>query len=142
MSKEAIRSFEDFCIEHNLRITPPRLNAYRIVYEATKPITAYEVLEELGKTTKSPKPPTAYRALDFLSEHGFIHRIESLNAYVSCHEQHQHRGSQFMICDTCGHVEEIHLCSLPETLEKKVKSEKFNMKYWNVEIHGQCTDCK
>ena len=34
-------------------------------------------------------PPTVYRALDFLLEHGFIHKLASINAFVGCH----HPGS-------------------------------------------------
>ncbi|MGH1456596.1 MAG: Fur family transcriptional regulator [Alphaproteobacteria bacterium] len=141
MDKTTLQSFEEYCAQHALRITPPRLNALEIVHSAQKPLTAYDVLEAMGKTQKNPKPPTAYRALDFLEEHGFVHRIESLNAYVSCDVNHHHSGSQFMICDTCGNVEEIHLCTLPQKLQDKVESEKFTLHHWNVELHGVCAAC-
>ncbi len=141
MIKKAVKSFEDYCAQNNLRITPPRLSAFKIVHSAKKPITAYDVLEAMGKDIKNPKPPTAYRALDFLSDHGFVHRIESLNAYVSCDVNHKHDGSQFMICDSCGDVDEIHLCSLPKTLQDKVENEKFTLHHWNVEVHGICANC-
>lgn len=141
MTKKAVQSFKNYCKDHDLRVTPPRLSAFRIVHHAPKPITAYEVLENMSKDIKSPKPPTAYRALDFLTEHGFVHRIESLNAYVSCCVNHKHEGSQFMICDACGYVEEIHLCSLPKALQDKVENEKFSIHHWNVEVHGTCAKC-
>mgnify|MGYP003635735567 CR=1 FL=1 len=141
MTKKAVDAFEHYCKTHDLRITPPRLSAFKIVHSAKKPITAYDVLEKMGKDIKSPKPPTAYRALDFLSDHGFVHRIESMNAYVSCDVNHKHEGSQFMICDSCGWVEEIHLCSLPKPLHDKVEREGFTLHHWNVEVHGQCAKC-
>ncbi len=142
MNKAAFKSFEDYCTQNGLRITPPRLSAFRIVHQAKKPVTAYDVLDKMGKDIKSPKPPTAYRALDFLEEHGFVHRIESLNAYVSCDVNHHHSGSQFMICDECGNVEEIHLCTLPQKLQDKVEAEKFSLHHWNVELHGVCAACQ
>ncbi len=141
MNNKTLKSFEEYCAQHSLRITPPRLNALDIVHSATKPVTAYEVLEEMGKTHHNPKPPTAYRALDFLEEHGFIHRIESMNAYISCDVNHHHSGSQFMICDTCKNVEEIHLCTLPQKLQDKVEGEGFTLHHWNVELHGICKSC-
>lgn len=141
MNKETLQKFEEYCTQNTLRITPPRLSALEIVHASNKPITAYEVLEEMGKTHHNPKPPTAYRALDFLEEHGFIHRIESLNAYVSCDVNHRHSGSQFMICDSCGWVEEIHLCTLPQKLQSKVEAEGFQLHHWNVELHGTCSKC-
>ncbi|MBI1300794.1 MAG: transcriptional repressor [Alphaproteobacteria bacterium] len=136
-----MNALEVYCEENGLRLTEPRKVAYKIVQSMKKPITAYDVLEKMGKHIKNPKPPTAYRALDFLAEHGFIHRIESLNAYVSCEEGHRHHGSQFLICDKCARVEEIHLCSLPAALDKKMKEEHFKMTYWNIEIHGTCSKC-
>ncbi len=141
MSKKAIQTFEKYCEENSLRVTPPRLSAFRIVNAAKKPISAYEVLEAMGKDIKSPKPPTAYRALDFLEQHGFVHRIESMNAYVSCDVNHKHNGSQFMICDSCNAVEEIHLCTLPTALSDKVAAENFTLHHWNVEVHGVCKGC-
>jgi Fur family zinc uptake transcriptional regulator len=141
MTKATITAFKKYCEDKGLRVTPPRVDALNIVHKASMPMTAYEVLEELGKTHKNPKPPTAYRALDFLEEHGFVHRIESLNAYISCDVNHHHSGSQFMICDSCGSAEEIHLCSLPQKLQDKVEKENFTLNHWNVELHGQCAKC-
>ncbi len=142
MTKKSEKNFKDYCTSNSLRITPPRLSAFKIVQSVKKPITAYDVLEKMGKDIKNPKPPTAYRALDFLTKHGFAHRIESLNAYISCNSDHKHEGSQFMLCDSCGQVEEIHLCDLPEALQKKLTSQDFCLRYWNIEAHGRCAKCR
>lgn len=141
MAKTSISVFETYCKERGLRITEPRLLAHDIVNRADKPMSAYDILNHMGKTLSNPKPPTAYRALEFLEEHGFVHRIESLNAYVSCDVNHKHSGSQFMICDSCQAVEEVHLCSLPKKLDEKVQSEAFTLHHWNVELHGICQAC-
>ena len=52
-------------------------------------------------------PTTVYRALDFLVEHGFIHRIESKNAFFACCEIGVPHEGQFLICDSCGDTVEI-----------------------------------
>lgn len=139
--KEHIQYFKDYCESNGLRVTDPRLFVFEIVLKSKTPITAYDVLDALSKKLNKPKPPTAYRALDFLCEHGFVHRIESLNAYVACEEDHHHNGSQFMVCDTCGRVEEIHLCHMPESLQKQVQKSKFRLSHWNAELHGTCGSC-
>lgn len=141
MSKQILQSYNKYCEEQSLRASKPREEVLSIIASANKPMTAYEILDELGKVIKSPKPPTVYRALESLSAHGFIHRIESLNAYIACDENHRHQGSQFMICDSCGHVDEIHLCSIPESLQKQAASKNFETAYWNVELHGTCKNC-
>lgn len=141
MSTSLLKTYDTYCKEAGLRASEPRRYVLEIIAGADKPATAYEILDALGKKIKSPKPPTVYRALESLSEHGFIHRIESLNAYIACGEGHRHQGSQFMICDSCGHVEEIHLCSVPDSLQKQAAAKDFTIKYWNVELHGQCAQC-
>lgn len=139
--KGILKDFKNYCDQNDLRITPPREYVLEIIAKNDKPMTAYDILDALGGKLDKPKPPTAYRALEFLAEHGFIHRIESLNAYVVCHENHKHEGGQFLICDGCGGVEEIHLCSMPKTLQDKVKDQGFALHHWNVEVHGMCSNC-
>ena len=137
-----IQAVTTYCEDNNIRFTEPRRHVLEIIASNNgQPIGAYDVLEKLGEKLDHPKPPTAYRALDFLQEHGFVHRIESLNAYVICHADHRHNGSQFMICDDCGKVTETHLCSVPESLTKKTEAEGFHVTRWNAELHGTCHDC-
>jgi Fur family zinc uptake transcriptional regulator len=140
MSK-IIEDFKNYCSKQGERVTPPRLHMLEIITSAPKPLTACDALEALAQKLDNPKPPTAYRALDFLAAHGFIHRIESLNAYVACGENHKHKGAQFIICDECGAVEEIHLCSIPEALKKQAGNKGFTLSHWNAELHGLCDKC-
>ncbi|MGB1077454.1 MAG: Fur family transcriptional regulator [Bdellovibrionales bacterium] len=142
MSKTLLKEATKYCETNKHRLTAPRLEVLKIISSSKKPIGAYDVLEKLGKKIDNPKPPTAYRAIEFWQDHGFIHRIESLNAFVTCHAGHNHEGSQFMVCDDCGQVEEVHLCHLPDALENKVKSNGFKMARWSAEIHGQCHLCQ
>jgi len=145
MSKQkataAVKALHAFGKENGHRITAPREYVLGIVASAKKPMTAYDVLDALGAKLDKPKPPTAYRALEFLVQHGFLHRIESLNAYISCSEGHHHQGSQFMICDSCGRAEEVHLCHIPEGLSKQASGKGFTLSHWNAELHGRCGDC-
>jgi Fur family zinc uptake transcriptional regulator len=136
-----IDNVAQYCQDNGIRFTEPRHYVLEIIAQSSKPMGAYDILDKLAEKIDNPKPPTAYRAIEFLTEHGFIHRIESLNAYVTCHSDHRHQGSQFMICDDCGSVEETHLCHLPMPLVDKAKESNFHLKRWNVELHGQCKSC-
>lgn len=137
-----VKHVEAFCKEQGVRFTEPRRYALEIIAGAQKPLGAYDILAELAKKLDNPKPPTAYRAIEFLQEYGFIHRIESLNAYVVCHTGHRHLGSQFMICDGCGNVTEAHLCDLPGDLAQKTEDAGFTLSRWNAELHGTCKTCQ
>lgn len=138
---DSLTAAEAYCMANGLQFTAPRRAVLKIIAASKKPLGAYDVLEKLGKHLKNPKPPTAYRALEFLQTHGLIHRIESLNAYLACHAGHRHQGSQFMICTSCGNVGEAHICALPEALQKQAAKSGFTPAYWSAEIHGLCSAC-
>lgn len=136
-----IKQGKDFCDTNGHRFTDPRSFVLDILSKSKKAMTAYDILDALGKYLNKPNAPTAYRAIEFWEDHGFIHRIESLNAYIICKAGHMHEGSQFMICDDCGDVEEAHLCHLPDSLKTKADAKKFKVRQWSVELHGQCAQC-
>ena len=131
----------NFCKENKLRLSESRISVLKIINSSEKPIKAYEILAKLSKICKNPKPPTAYRAIDFWTKHNFIHRIESLNAYAVCKAQHLHSGSQFMICDNCGLVIESYFGDLPAIFKKAIKKKTFTLSKWNLEIKGSCGKC-
>lgn len=127
-----------YCEAQGYRLTPPRMHVFTILVQADKPLGAYEVLEELGQYIDNPKPPTAYRAIDFWREHGFVHKIESLNAFVTCCTEHAHHDTQFLVCDGCQTVEELHAHSHKDT---PPLPKGFVAKRSFTEIHGVCGDC-
>jgi len=137
----SLQEAEEFCQERGYRLTDSRRAVLQIIAAAGKPLGAYDVLEALHAYLVNPKPPTAYRAIEFWQMHGFIHRIESLNAYVACHAGHRHDGSQYLICDKCGDVQEVHLCSVPEALQKQADGKCFTLRRWSTELHGICQQC-
>src|ERR1700755_1026355 len=59
---------------------------YAAIVATNRPIGAYELLDALEPARGRVPPTTVYRALDFLLAHGFVHRIESKNAFVACWE--------------------------------------------------------
>ena len=139
--KTILKKALKFCIENNHRFTGPREKVLKIIASSTKPIKAYQILGQLGKLINNPKPPTAYRAIAFWHKHNFIHRIESLNAYSVCNENHLHKGSQFLICNDCGRVIESHLSNLPKIIKETSLKNSFQPDSWNIEINGKCGLC-
>lgn len=141
-----IEQATEYCAARGLRLTEPRAQVLGIVVEAGVPLTAYQVLDHLGRLVRNPKPPTVYRALEFLQEAGLVHRIESLNAYVACHGDHAHghqtHNNQFLICDDCGRVEEIALAQMDESISQKADAAGFKTDHWSAEIHGTCKNCQ
>lgn len=105
-------------------------------------IGAYELLEQLKASEPAAKPATIYRALDFLTEQGFIHKIESTNSFLLCHHFEQHHPAQLLICDQCGHVDELHSSPLQQELIKLASEKGFLIQRQTVEAHGSCQSCR
>lgn len=141
MKKDAaalLQKAEAYCAKKDLRFTDPRRRVLAAIAQSGKAMGAYDVLDALPRGTK---PPTVYRAIEFLREHGFIHRIESMNAYVACNFDHCHEGVQFLVCDSCRKVVETHVCKPPPALAAQAQEQGFRFRTWNAELHGTCSAC-
>jgi Fur family zinc uptake transcriptional regulator len=134
---------EELCQQRNVRLTPQRLEVLRLMTQQPGAISAYDLLDLLRVSEPQAKPPTVYRALDFLLEQGFIHRVESANSYVLCHhfEEPSHTSALF-ICDRCGLVTEKTTDGIEERLAKLASESGFELRHSVVEAHGLCAECK
>ena len=131
-----------FAAENGLALTPLRRQVYALVAGAGKPIGAYDLLAALEPERGRVPPTTVYRALDFLVEHGFVHRIESRNAFVACCEVGKPHQSQFLICERCGETVEIPGDELAERLSATPPAHGFEVHKQVVELSGLCGECK
>ena len=86
------------------------------------------------------KPPVAYRALDFLVEQGFAHRIESLNAFVACMHPAEGHDPAFMICRNCRAVAETIAGDGP--IAEDAAEIGFKIETTVVEAEGLCPKCQ
>jgi Fur family transcriptional regulator, zinc uptake regulator len=137
-----VREVERACEQRGLRLTPIRANALRLIADAGRPIKAYDLLDQMKATHDAAAPPTVYRALDFLLEHGFIHKLASINAYVGCHHP---GGAQhavpFLICDNCQSATELEDADVVDSLEASARALGFMPQAQTLEVHGLCVDC-
>lgn len=141
-TKQIIEDIRQACDERGLKLTDLRREVLELVLQSTKPVKAYDLLEQLKQDRRKAAPPTVYRALDFLLENHFIHRIESLNAFVSCfHPDHQHQ-SQFLICENCENVQELSNSSVGDTLSTISRQQNFEPTRQVIEVYGTCADCR
>lgn len=138
---DALARAQEICTQRGAQLTPLRQKVLRIVWRSHKPVGAYEVLDELSRSHKSARPPTVYRALDFLMAEGLIHKIESLNAYLGCTEAGAPHSGQFLICRHCGTTEEITDPALDTALDRIARRARFAAERKMVEISGLCARC-
>jgi len=134
----ALEAAESLCSTRGERLTPVRRRVLELVLTAEGPVKAYDLLEALKPGPGSAKPPTVYRALDFLIGLGLVHKVEALNAFVGCTTIHTHPGgcAELFICTHCGAVEERHGAPVSPQLPKGFKIERSV-----VEHFGHCSNC-
>ena len=142
MTQSTLTKARAYCDQRGARFTPLREKVYALMLEKHGPMGAYELLDALKETESGAKPATVYRALDFLLDFGFIHRLESTNAFVACHHFGCHHPVQFLICDSCGFVTEIQSEGLEETLTAQANRHGFKISKQTIEAHGLCSECQ
>jgi Fur family zinc uptake transcriptional regulator len=139
--RDAIAAAESVCGGRKARLTPLRKTVLGLVWASHKPVGAYDILERLRTERDRVAPATVYRALDFLIEHGLIHRIESLNAFVGCGDPRIPHSGQFMICRKCRTVAELADPDINQAVERRARSLGFLVDRQTVEVIGICDAC-
>jgi Fur family zinc uptake transcriptional regulator len=134
---------EAACARRGARLTDVRRTVLKLILEAQEPIGAYALLDRLKDQSGHGKPPTIYRALDFLLAQGLIHRVERLNAFVGCHEEADHpHPVQFLICGTCGSVTEFEDAAVAMAVAAAAERHDFSVSRTIVEVEGECGGCR
>lgn len=124
-----------------LRMTPVRRRALEILLEEHRALGAYDVLERLAADGFGAQPPVAYRALDFLVQHGFAHRIEGLNAFMACLHAGEDHEPVFFICEACKVVAEAPHAKVQSAISDVASDLGFTPAHMHIEILGLCPSC-
>lgn len=135
------------CRQRGQRLTPIREKVLRLLLEAGKPVSAYDLLERYKVDGQSgTQPMTIYRALNFLEAQSLIHRLASTRQYVACDhpaDAHHSELTQFLMCDRCGAIEESPLPNtLWQAIRQNAEQTHFHIDQPNLEIHGTCEQCR
>ncbi|KAJ54760.1 Fur family transcriptional regulator [Actibacterium mucosum KCTC 23349] len=139
---DRMAAVEAQCAEKKLQLTPIRRRVLELLLEHHKALGAYDILKALEAEGRPAQPPVAYRALDFLTTHGFAHKIERLNAFVACSDPGHGHAPTFLICRDCNTVAEE-----PGTLSREALAETANLAGFQiekavVEAEGVCPLCR
>src|SRR4051812_7936108 len=135
----ALTEAEARCSESQDRLTAPRRRVLELLLRADAPQKAYDLIAAFGDRGEPAKPPTVYRALEFLERLGFAHRIESLNAYVPCRIEGAHVAA-FLICDCCGEAAEFEPDLGPQLAAAEATG--YAVRAITVEARGLCAACR
>lgn len=130
------------CRAQNARLTPIRERVLELIWQSHKPLGAYDILAMLGTEGHNAAPPTVYRALDFLLQHGLVHRIASLNAFIGCTQAGKHHRGTFLICRQCSNVLELATPDVSKAVEQASAAVCFRPEEMTLEVAGLCPGCQ
>ncbi len=130
------------CAARGVRLTPVRRRVLEILLQDHRALGAYEVLDRLREEGLGSQPPVAYRALDFLTRNGFVHRIERLNAFVACTDPGHDHAPAFLICRLCDHVAEAQTDAAAGRLGQTASQTGFEIERTVLEAEGVCPNCR
>jgi Fur family transcriptional regulator, zinc uptake regulator len=139
---DTVAAAEARITESGARVTPLRRLVLELVCASHTPVGAYDLIGKLERERKSrTAPPTVYRTLDFLLDHGLIHRIASLNAYVACFGPQRPHDACLFICERCRTVDESEVAGLAQAIGRKAASTGFDVRGQTIEVTGICRAC-
>ena len=123
------------------RMTAARSRVLALLLAAGEPVKAYDLIARFGEDGQPAKPPTVYRALEFLERKGLAHRIASISAYVACSSGGRDHAAAFLICDCCGATEEVS-SPVAGDLGRAAERAGYAIERTTIEAHGRCPACR
>ena len=139
--ESALGDAEQRCVVVDERLTGPRRRVLELLLAADGPVKAYDLIAGFGAGGAAAKPPTVYRALEFLERLGFAHRLESLNAYVACRRSGDQHAAAFLICECCGATAEFEP-DVGAAVEHAGAARGYQVRGVTLEARGLCGACR
>ena len=134
---------EEICLKYNKSLTPTRLLIYRIIEKNNRPISAYEIQEEVRNSDLNFNISTVYRVLDFFIDIGLIHKLATINKFTICAKPKEKHIHMINLCTRCENV--VESCNKVMGLDFKKSMSNFDMlinQKHTIELSVLCSGCK
>lgn len=137
-----MEQLEAVCRSQGGRWTRQRRAVMERLMTASKPMSAYELVDVLRKEDPAATAASVYRSLDFLIQCGVVHRLETTKSFVACgHPDHPH-SVQFLICRRCGTAVEAEDKKVDIATKNLGQRLGFSLDQRVVELVGICAECR
>ena len=133
---------EKLCARRGSRLTPLRRLVLETLLRHPGSLKAYELLDALRAAQPGAAPPTVYRALDFLTEQGLIHRLDAINAWSACTDAGGQPHDVLIVCTRCGSVAELSDPDLGHRLADCVAQAGYALSGQETELRALCPRCR
>ena len=130
-------SIESFLAEQSYRVTKGRVQVFKILQEASRPLSTSNLIEQLPQINKTSIYRTieTFLALGIITSipHGWKQRYE-LSEPFKPHHHHLH-------CTHCGQLSTIRSIQLESLIQSISSDQNFRAINHHFEINGICHDC-
>ena len=119
-----------------------RQDTFEALAGQDRPVSAYDIAEELGKLRgKRVAANSVYRILDLFVRTNLANRIESANAYLANSHPGCRHDCIFLICDDCGQADHFDDDRLTGALREAGGKAGYTQVRPVVELRGLCAEC-
>lgn len=119
------------------RFTTIREHVYVSLLRAERPMKAYDIIDTLDGVG-AQKPPTVYRALEWLIEMGLVRRIATVSKFVAAPLDSSPHSIAYLLCRRCGQAEVIDIGAAGQSLRATAKAKGFQEDETVIELMGLC----
>lgn len=136
-----IHNCSDELREVSLKVTPARIAVLQLLENSTTPLDVASIITVLKEKQIDIDPATAFRIINTFTQKGIAKQIQ-LNEGKFRYELSNKADHHHLICESCGRIEDISDCSIPQ-LEKEIQKKKqFLVKSHSLEFFGVCASCQ
>ena len=132
---------ERICARESARLTPDRRQVLEILLRGHAALGAYDIIERMDWGDRKRASSVVYRALEFLSDQGLVHKLHSRNAFIACAHPESVHGTQFLICTQCQVIAEIAHAKVDRALIQAADQAGFVLQRPMIEVEGLCPHC-
>ncbi len=137
-----LRDIEDWCRESGVRLTGTRREVLGALRARHGPMSAYDLIRALSASRRRKvSPPTVYRALEALRDHGLIARIASRNAFLARESPLPCDAGLIYLCMQCGSAREVRDPAVARRVAIDATQLHFHVARETHEVEGVCGDC-
>lgn len=143
--RERLADAEALCAERGAGFTHLRRKVLELLLRRGSPAKAYDLQADMIASGRRAAPTTVYRALEFLTEQGLVHRIHALNAFVACSDDFRrcrHHDPLMLACSACEKSVEIANPEIGEFIRRALQPTGFCFQGNAMEIRGLCQACR
>jgi len=137
IDETALDFAEEVARKSGARLTEIRRHVYTCLLKSDNPLGAYDILDMLNGVG-AKKPPTVYRALDWLMKMGLVKKVASVSKYVALQPQKNSQTIAFLLCQKCGQTESFDPGPMTESLKAIAEKSGYADCETVIEIVGHC----